>query len=363
MSYRKKEMYKTGGMYIGVILTVVLLAGCTNAITPQRANADELTAGAAVTLTQKESDVTKNLKKFMKKDGYTNYLKWQLAVIEQKVKFVNTTANYKKEWKKYLTKKQKERLEKNLTKVINANRLSTIDKLEKDSDAIVNKASLLKDTREKAKKTLARYLKNGREILNVDEKKAIKEFKSKVHSTYSIDRLNSYVEETKTIYADAKERKRQEEEAARIAAEAAAYRANLEANIPFDCSYWSLEKLEYVNYWGERNNSFLAGTPMEGLGYYIVHKAYDYNCDPALLVSIANQESGCGVYPYGCEYNAYGWICMNPPMYSWEDGIDKWYDFFGPIFEGDIPVQSMHGYGGYGVDSNLFAYAHSWIWG
>ena len=121
--------------------------------------------------------------------------------------------------------------------------------------------------------------------------------------------------------------------------------------IPYDALEWSDEKIDYVLVWGPKNNSFLIGTPMEGLGWYIAAKAYDYNVDPALLSSIAYIESHCGVYPYDSEYNAYGWICMNPEMYSWEDGIDKWYAFFGEYFGGDIPVSSMHGYGDYGVDS------------
>ena len=112
---------------------------------------------------------------------------------------------------------------------------------------------------------------------------------------------------------------------------------------------WSSKHVSFVSDWGKRNNDFLAGTPMAGLGYYIAAAAWSYDIDPRLYSAIANVESGCGVAPYGSPYNCCGWVWNPPYMSSYEDGIDKWHDFFAGWWKGDWhPIDSMHGYGAYG---------------
>ena len=67
------------------------------------------------------------------------------------------------------------------------------------------------------------------------------------------------------------------------------------------------------------------GSPMEGMGDYIVQTADKYNVDPYLVVAIAQQESNLGkITPPDC-YNAWGWgihtagtLCFG----SWKEGID-----------------------------------------
>lgn len=112
---------------------------------------------------------------------------------------------------------------------------------------------------------------------------------------------------------------------------------------------WSSRHVTFVSDWGKRNNDFLWGTPMSGLGYYIADSAWRHDIDPRLYSAIANVESGCGVAPYGSPYNCCGWVWNPPYMYSYQDGIDKWHDFFAGWWKGDwYPIDSMHGYGAYG---------------
>lgn len=334
---------------MALVLGVVLLASSSAQI--EKAFAADLTAGTVnITLEQKEKDVQKQITVFMKKDGYTNILKWETKLLNEKIKFISTTKEYKETWNKYLTKKQKNKLVKNLNKVLHSYRLSTIAKYKDKSAAIADKASTLKETKTNVKNFIKSYPKKNKNILTKEEQQQIQNLKNKVKKSYSIKNINSYKLKVEEIVLKAQERKEAEEKAAKEKAEEEEKPARAK-QIPYDVSSWSNEKIEYVLVWGPKNNSFLAGTPMEGLGWYIAAGAYDYNVDPALLSSIAYVESKCGSYPYGSPYNAYGWICMNPEMYGWEDGIDKWYAFFADYFGGDIPVSSMHGYGGYGVDS------------
>jgi hypothetical protein len=67
------------------------------------------------------------------------------------------------------------------------------------------------------------------------------------------------------------------------------------------------------------------GSPMEGMGDYIVKTADHFNVDPYLVVAIAQQESNLGkITPPSC-YNAWGWgihtagtLCFD----SWQEGIN-----------------------------------------
>ena len=124
-------------------------------------------------------------------------------------------------------------------------------------------------------------------------------------------------------------------------------RAQLSVNIY--CEDWARDKVDYVSEWGGRNNVFLDGTPMSGIGYMIADAAYDTDMDPRIFSSIASIESGCGIAPYGSPYNVCGWICGTPAMYSWEDGVYKWHWYFCDYFGGErYPISSMHGYCSYG---------------
>lgn len=112
---------------------------------------------------------------------------------------------------------------------------------------------------------------------------------------------------------------------------------------------WDAGKVSYVSEWGARNNAYLNGTPMAGTGYLIAKSAHDTNMDPRICSAISYVESRCGVAPYGCAYNVWGWVWNPPAMYSWEDAIDKWHGYFSDYWGGErYPLQSMHGYGGYG---------------
>lgn len=67
------------------------------------------------------------------------------------------------------------------------------------------------------------------------------------------------------------------------------------------------------------------GSPMEGMGDYIVKTADHFGVDPYLVVAIAQQESNLGkITPPSC-YNAWGWgihtagtLCFD----SWTEGIN-----------------------------------------
>ena len=67
------------------------------------------------------------------------------------------------------------------------------------------------------------------------------------------------------------------------------------------------------------------GSPMEGMGHYIVKTADKYHIDPYLIVAIAQQESNLGKKtPPNC-FNAWGWgihsqgtLCFS----SWYEAID-----------------------------------------
>ena len=66
------------------------------------------------------------------------------------------------------------------------------------------------------------------------------------------------------------------------------------------------------------------GSPMHGMGDFIVKTADHFHVDPYLIVAIAQQESNLGkITPPNC-YNAWGWgihsagtLCFS----SWEEGI------------------------------------------
>ena len=116
-----------------------------------------------------------------------------------------------------------------------------------------------------------------------------------------------------------------------------------------DARGYSDAKVRYVTAWGPRIDSYLRGSAMAGTGYVIAKSAYDHKTDPRIYPAIAAIESGKGAAPYGCKYNVCGWVWNPPAMYSWEDAADKWHSYFSRFFSGETyPLQSMHGYGGYG---------------
>jgi hypothetical protein len=67
------------------------------------------------------------------------------------------------------------------------------------------------------------------------------------------------------------------------------------------------------------------GSPMEGMGDYIVKTSDHFGVDPYLVVAIAQQESNLGkITPPSC-YNAWGWgihtagtLCFD----SWQEGVN-----------------------------------------
>jgi hypothetical protein len=114
----------------------------------------------------------------------------------------------------------------------------------------------------------------------------------------------------------------------------------------YDTTYWSIDKIAFVQEWGWRNNNYLAGHGMAGTGYIIATAAWDYGMEPRLCAAIAKIESGCGDVCCGA-YNAWGWIWPYTYSFSsWEDGINQWTSYFAQFFGSEVPTWN-HGYGGY----------------
>lgn len=305
---------------IGYIVALSLVCGLM--MIPGVAYSDSLIAASSISQSEKAHQIK---------------IEKQLKIIKEKNKISKDTWKYLKVWKTYLSKKQKQQLKNNKNKAMNSFSLTKIKNYQKKNLTIIEKAKKVKKNRDNVKKYIKKIL--SKDFLNDKEKNTLQKYLKKIKKSYSVKKIKKYKQKAKKIFVKAKERAVEEER-----------------YIPgMDTSGWSDAAIEYVKEWGRKNNTFLSGTPMEGLGYWIAAGAWDYNVDPAVLSSIAYIESGCGVAPYGSPYNAYGWIWNPPYMSSWEDGIYKWYEFFGQYFGGDIPVSSMHGYGGYGVET-LYPY-------
>ena len=101
---------------------------------------------------------------------------------------------------------------------------------------------------------------------------------------------------------------------------------------------WSWNKIIFIEKWGSKNYKYLSNkyaygtrSPMAYYSWDIAEAAWYYGIDPRLCAAISWSESGCGVV--NCApYNAWGWICNAPAMYSWPDGIWKWSKFFHTYF-------------------------------
>jgi len=125
------------------------------------------------------------------------------------------------------------------------------------------------------------------------------------------------------------EAERRAAEEARLAAEAAkkaeldalqARSAGDAASAGLDPVDWTLSHDEFVDYWGERIEVFLAGFPLAGQGRTFAEAAWNYGVDPRLSPAISNTESTRGLH-CSVSCNAWGWG-PHIPFSSWEEAID-----------------------------------------
>jgi hypothetical protein len=90
-------------------------------------------------------------------------------------------------------------------------------------------------------------------------------------------------------------------------------------------------------------DTYLAGTPMEGLGECIATNAERTSVNPFLCPAVAMAESTCGRQCFS-PHNAWGMIYERAGFPSWEAGVERWFDFvlsyFGPVQD----AWSMPGY-------------------
>ena len=78
------------------------------------------------------------------------------------------------------------------------------------------------------------------------------------------------------------------------------------------------DKDAFIAEWGARIDSYLAGSPMAGLGEVFAEAAWTYGVDPRFSPAIAMVESTLGRYCF-LPYNAWGWGSSS--WSSWEEAI------------------------------------------
>ena len=109
-------------------------------------------------------------------------------------------------------------------------------------------------------------------------------------------------------------------EARQEAQEAAQARATSEADAALAAEInWNMSKDEFVNHWGDRIDSYLSGSPLEGYGKNFAEAAYTYGVDPRWSPAISYIESGKAVACF-LPHNAWGYLGHS--WDSWEEAID-----------------------------------------
>lgn len=241
--------------------------------------ANELATGVSEELAQQEQQHA--LETAATKDGYTDIEKWQQVLEKQKktnLKLINkglkssgTAPAVNAELAKYKIKTK------------GSQSIKTLKKDYKTIKKIVNYSSKIAKKQKSVSKSAKKCLKKYKKLLTSKQKKKLNTYAKQASKTYSIKQLKKMDKSITKIQKKA-----------------------IGGLVGMDVSKWSAKKIKYVKKWGARNNAYLSGTRMAGLGYYIAHKAYDHNCEPRLLCAIARIESGCGAQPYHSPYNAYG---------------------------------------------------------
>lgn len=287
------ENKKILGICLALFLALVLCVGCANTAI----------ATTNLTISSTEKTVNKDMQKLMKKDGYTNFLKWETKLVTTKANFVVTTKNYLKTWKPYLSAVQQKKLISNRNKVIKSHTLSTIKQYKNNSATIIKNAKAVKSARAGAIKTVQQYINSNQTRLTTEQQQVLNDYITKINNSFKVSTIKKYVAKAKTFVDNC-------------------------VSIPgIDTSSWSYDKISYVREWGQRNNNYLAGYPMEGTGYIIAAAAYDNNVDPRHCAAVACLESGKGRACFR-PYNAWGWMAATN-WESWEQAINEYTAAFG----------------------------------
>ena len=113
----------------------------------------------------------------------------------------------------------------------------------------------------------------------------------------------------------------EEEKEQAAATVAAAQEAEEEASeaVSSDNVGWADERTTFINEWGARIDSYLAGTAMEGCGNAYAAAAWDNGVDPRWAPAISYVESGVGAACFR-SHNAWGYGSSG--FSSWEEGIN-----------------------------------------
>ena len=78
------------------------------------------------------------------------------------------------------------------------------------------------------------------------------------------------------------------------------------AHLKPDGADWDGSKADFVEEWGPRIDTYLAGSPMEGQGETFAKAAWKNHIDPRWSPAIARMESSSGLYCFE-SHNAWGW--------------------------------------------------------
>lgn len=283
----------------------------------------------ALTISKPEQNVQTNIVKLAKEDGYKDLLEWEYKLVKNKQKYVKKINKYLETWKPYLSKSQKKNLKKYQKQIIKSFSIQSASNIYSEAKNIIKQAKQVKKNREKAINEIDSCRKMFKSYLSKDDLAKIKTYKKKINSTCSLIKIEKYKNKTlKLIYASS-------------------YLTDY-----IDITGWSLDKIHFVEKWGDNNWYYLNNkvalgqrSPMRDYSYHIAAAAYDYGIDPRLCAAISWSESGCGVQ--NCApYNAWGWITNALAMYSWPDAIDKWSSFFKNYFGSSLTYSGAVQYSG-----------------
>ncbi len=125
------------------------------------------------------------------------------------------------------------------------------------------------------------------------------------------------------IANEEQERKRAEEEAARVHERECIERANARkaaCGKEDDGVDFSVGKQAFVELWGERIDKYLSGSAMAGLGKKYAEVAFEYGVDPRVSPAISNTESTKGANCFR-PHNAWGWMGSSG-WSDWESAIE-----------------------------------------
>ena len=82
---------------------------------------------------------------------------------------------------------------------------------------------------------------------------------------------------------------------------------------------WNVSKAEFIEQWGSRIDTYLAGSTLSGYGTTFAEAAWDAGIDPRFSPAISNTESTKGQNCFR-SHNAWGWM-GDTSWSSWEEAI------------------------------------------